>query len=167
MCDLQTQNGPFVLNQNFFVKTIHITFIHLFVALSLWRIKKFQKRIQSYKDSSFPGTKWLIRPKSDFFEKNNSYNLHVPLGSFTVLFFSQKSLEQIQIYENVPFSDCGICQCALFWATIRPELHIWPKKGFFQKLYLSNFHLLIAPHHAVKFGKNLSNRSCDISFHNI
>ena len=40
-----------------------------------------------------------------------------------------------------------------------------PKKDFFQKLYLSNFHLLIAPYHAVKFGKNLSNRSCDISFH--
>lgn len=97
MCDLQTQNGPLVLNQNFFVNTIHVTFIHLFVAFSLWRIKKFQKRIQSYKDSSFPGTKWPIRPKSDFFEKNNSYNLHVPLGSFIVHFFSQKSLEQIQI----------------------------------------------------------------------
>ena len=132
MCDLQTQNGPFVLNQNFFVKTIHTTFIHLFVALSLWRIKKFQKRIQSYKDSSFPGTKWLIRPKSDFFEKNNSYNLHVPLGSFIAHFFRRNPQSRSRFMRMCHFQIVAYVSVLYFGPQLGQNCTFGPKKDFFR-----------------------------------
>ena len=57
MCHFQVQNGPFVLNKNFLVQTIIITFIYLLALLTVENLKKFLQQIQSYEDAPF------LRPK--------------------------------------------------------------------------------------------------------
>ena len=56
------QNGPFVLNENFLVQTIVITFIYLLALFIVQNLKKFLQRIQNYDDAPFLGPKWPICP---------------------------------------------------------------------------------------------------------
>ena len=56
------QNGPFVLNENFLVQTIAITFIYLLALFIVQNLKKFLQRIQNYDDAPFLGPKWPIFP---------------------------------------------------------------------------------------------------------
>ena len=58
------ENGLFVLNKNFLVQTIVITFIYL---LALFIVQKFKK--------------WSIFPKQFFFE-NYNYHSHLPISPF-------------------------------------------------------------------------------------
>ena len=54
------QNDPFVLNKNFLVQTIVITFIYLLALFIVQNLKKFLQRIQNYDDAPFLGPKWPI-----------------------------------------------------------------------------------------------------------
>ena len=63
------QNGPFVLNKNFLVQAIVITFIYLLALFIVQNLKKFLQRIQSYEDAQFLGPKWPISPNENFFRK--------------------------------------------------------------------------------------------------
>ena len=47
------QNGPFVLNKNFLVQAIVITFIYLLALFIVQNLKKFLQQIQSYEDAPF------------------------------------------------------------------------------------------------------------------
>ena len=66
MCHFLAQNGPFVLNKNFLVQIIIITFIYLLALFIVQNLKKFLQRIQSYEDVPFLGPKWSICPKFFF-----------------------------------------------------------------------------------------------------
>ena len=74
------QNGPFVLNKNFLVQTIVITFNYLLALFIVQNLKQFLQRIQNYDDVLFLGPKWLIRPK--FFSENYCYHSHLPISHF-------------------------------------------------------------------------------------
>ena len=69
MCHFWAQNGPFVLNKNFLVQTIIITFIYLLVLFIVQNLKKFSQWIQSYQNAQFLGPKWPISPNENFFRK--------------------------------------------------------------------------------------------------
>ena len=62
MCHFQVQNGPFVMNTNFLVQTIIITFIYLLALFIVQNFKHFLLQIQSYEDASFLGPKCSICP---------------------------------------------------------------------------------------------------------
>ena len=62
MYHFQVQNDSFVLNKNFLVQTIIITFINLLVLFSVQNFKKFLQQIESYEDAPFLGPKWSICP---------------------------------------------------------------------------------------------------------
>ena len=64
-----TKMAPFVLNKNFLVQTIVITFIYLLALFIVQNLKKFLQQIQSYEDAPFLGPKWSICPKQIFFGK--------------------------------------------------------------------------------------------------
>ena len=63
------QNGPFVLNKNFLVQTIVITFIYLLALFIVQNLKKILQWIQNYDDAAFFDLKWSICFKQFFFEK--------------------------------------------------------------------------------------------------
>ena len=69
MCHFQAQNGPFVLNKNFLVKTIIITFIYLLALFIVQNFKKFFELIQSYQDVPFLAKNGPFAPNEFFFEK--------------------------------------------------------------------------------------------------
>ena len=62
MCHFWDQNGPFVMNNFFWVQTIIITFIYLLALFIKQNLKKFLQQIQTYKDVPFLGPKWSICP---------------------------------------------------------------------------------------------------------
>ena len=65
----QAQNGPFVMNKNFLVETIIITFIYILALFIVQNLKKFLLWIQSYEDAPFLDPMWSICPKQNFFWK--------------------------------------------------------------------------------------------------
>ena len=66
------QNDPFVLNKNFLVQTIVITFIYLLALFIVQNLKKFLQHIQSYEDVPFLVPKWSIclPPQKKFWLEN-------------------------------------------------------------------------------------------------
>ena len=62
-----TKMAPFVLNKNFLVQTIVITFIYLLALFIVENLKKLLKRIQNYGDAPFLGPKLSICSKQTFF----------------------------------------------------------------------------------------------------
>ena len=66
MYHFRAQNGPFVLNKNFF-DTNHYYYFHLPIGpFIVQNFKKFLQSIQSYEDVSFFDPKWSICPKKFF-----------------------------------------------------------------------------------------------------
>ena len=55
--------------EQFFGKTIIITFIYLLALFIVQNLKKFLQLIQSYEDVPFLGPKWFICPKQEIFGK--------------------------------------------------------------------------------------------------
>ena len=93
MCHFRAENGPFVLNNFFWVQTNIITFINLLALFILQIQKKFFQRIQSYEDVQIWGPKWPISPNQDFSE-----NLLMSLVSFIHAYLHAKNQSQILIY---------------------------------------------------------------------
>ena len=79
----RAQNCPFVLNKNFLVQAIVITFIYLLALFIVENFKKFLQRIQNYVDAPF------LDPFLD------------PFAS--ILFFVWKIISIIPIYLLAPF----------------------------------------------------------------
>ena len=63
------QNGPFVLNKNFLVQAIVITFIYLLALFIVQNFKNILLWIQSSEDAQFLVPKWSISPNENFFRK--------------------------------------------------------------------------------------------------
>ena len=78
----RAQNDPFVLNKNFLVQTIIITFIYLLALFIVQNLKKFLQQIQNYEDMQFLGPKWSIFP--NFFWKIINIILIYLLAPFIV-----------------------------------------------------------------------------------
>ena len=96
------QNDPFVLNKDFLVQTIVITFIYLLVLFIVQNIKKPLQRIQNYDDAQFLGPKWSIYPKQVFLE-NYYHHSHLRISPFHCAKFEKKFFQRIQSYEDVQF----------------------------------------------------------------
>ena len=60
------QNDPFVLNKNFLVQTIVITFIYLLALFIVQNLKKFLQQIQNHDNALFLDPKWSISPNFFF-----------------------------------------------------------------------------------------------------
>ena len=118
MCYFRTQNGPFVLNNFFWVQTNIITFIYLFTLFIVQNLKKFLQRIQSYEDVPFLGPKWSICPPKKILKKIINIILVYLLAPFIVQNF-KKILQWIQSYEDVQF--------------LGPKRPICPNENFFRK----------------------------------
>ena len=61
-----------ICSEKFFFGTNHyyyVTFIYLLNLFIVQNLKKFLRRIQSYKDAQFLGPKWHISPNENFFRK--------------------------------------------------------------------------------------------------
>ena len=113
------QNGPFVLNKDFLVQTIGITFIYLLALFLVQNVKKFLQRIQNYGDAPFLGPKWCIYPPpQNFFLKIINIILIYLLAHF-ILQNLKKFFQQIQSYEDVQF--------------LGPKWPISPNENFFWK----------------------------------
>ena len=63
------QNGPFLVNKNFLVQTIVITFIYLLALFVVQNFKKFLKRIDNYGDATFLTQNGPFASKNSFFGK--------------------------------------------------------------------------------------------------
>ena len=120
MCHFRAQNGPFVMNNFFWYKSL------LLLSATYWpfslckMLKKFLQRIQSYKNVSFLGPKWFSCPKQKVFLKKimNIIFIYWPL-SFCKIF--EKFFQRIQSYEmhnfwaqNGPFPQMRI----FFWKPV-------------------------------------------------
>ena len=87
------QNGPFVLNKNFLVQTIVITFIYVLVLSTGQNLKKFLQRIQNYDDGpKIFGPKMVHLPPQNFFLKSYYYHSHLPIRPFHCAKFFKKIL---------------------------------------------------------------------------
>ena len=111
MCHFWDQNGPFVINKNFLVQTIIITFISLLTLFIVQNLKKFLQPIQSYEDTPFLGPKWSICPKQIFFLKI--------INIILMYLFAPLKFLQIQSDEDTQFLD--------------PKWPISPNENIFQK----------------------------------
>ena len=138
MCHFQAQNGPFVMNKIFLVKTIIITFIYLLVLFNVQNLKKFLQWIQSYEDAPFLGPKWSICPKQIFFWKIINIILIYLLAPFIV-----------QNFKKILPADPELWGCTIFG----PKMAHFPKWEFFSKnLSMS----LVSFIHAYLHAKNQS-----------
>ena len=115
MCHFQAQNGPFVLNKNFLVQTIIITFIYLLAIFIVQNLKKFLQRIQNYDDAPFLGPKWTICPKQIFFWK-----------IITIILIYLLALFIAQNLKKILPADPELWECAIYGPF--PQIRI-----FFQK----------------------------------
>ena len=114
MCHFRAQNGPFVLNKNFLVQTIIITFIYLLALFIVQNLKKFLQQIQSYEDVPF------LDPKQIFFWKIINIILIYLLAPFIV-----------QNFKKILPADPQLWGCAVFG----PKMVHFPKwEFFFRKL---------------------------------
>ena len=106
------QNGSFVLNKNFLVQAIVITFIYLLALFIVQNLKKFLQQIQSYEDAPFLGPKWSICPKQIFFWKIINIILIYLLAPFIV-----------QNFKKILPADPELWGCAIFG----PKMAHFPK----------------------------------------
>ena len=112
------QNGPFVLDKNFFTQTIINTFIYLLAFFIVQNFKKFSQQIYSYEDVPFLGPKWSI-----------CFSLKIFL----------KIIKIILIYLLAPFIEQNFTKILpadpeSWWCTIfGPKMAHLPKWEFFQK----------------------------------
>ena len=107
-----TKMAPFVLNKNFLVQTIVITFIYLLALFIVQNLKKFLQQIQSYEDAPFLGPKWSICPKQIFFWKIINIILIYLLAPFIV-----------QNFKKILPADPELWGCAIFG----PKMAHFPK----------------------------------------
>ena len=111
------QNGPFVLNKNFLVQTIVITFIYLLALFIVQNLKKFLQRIQNYDDAPFLGPNQSICPK--FFFEKLLLSFSSTYQSLSLCKIFKKFFQQIQSCEDVQF--------------LVPKWPISPNDNFFRK----------------------------------
>ena len=145
MCHFQAQNGPFVLNKNFLVQTIIITFIYLLALFIVQNLKKFLQRIQNYDDAPFLGLKWSIcaplpHQNKNIFLENYYYHSHLPISLFHCAKLKKNSSSRSRVMR--------MCN---FWAQNGPFPHM---KIFSGNLFIS----LVSFIHAYLHAKNQSQR---------
>ena len=132
MCHFWAQNGPFVMNKNFLVRTIIITFIYLLALLTVQNLKKFLQQIHIFVP------KKVHVPQTIFFLKIINIILIYLLAPFIVQNF-KKFFQQIQSYKNVQF--------------FGPKMAPFLKSEFFSENMLLS---LVSFIHAYLHAKNLS-----------
>ena len=116
-----TKMAPFVLNKNFLVQTIVITFIYLLALFIVQNLKKFLQRIQNYDDAPFLGPKWSIC--SNFFFWNTINIILIYLLAPSVKF------------KKILLADPELWGCAISG----PKMAHFSKLNFFQKTCLVSF----------------------------
>ena len=99
--------------EQFFGKTIIITFIYLLALFIVQNLKKFFQRIQSYEDAQFLGPKWPIYPNKNFFRKT----VNEPCFFQSCLSTCQKSKSYITLlvkYWRLKNTEISLAE-SLFW----------------------------------------------------
>ena len=115
-----TKMAPFVLNKNFLVQTIVITFIYLLALFIVENLKKLLKRIQNYGDAPFLGPKLSICSKQTFFFGKLFLSFSSTFQPLHCAKLKKKFFQQIQSYEDVQL--------------LGPKWLISPNEIFFKKL---------------------------------
>ena len=139
MCHFQVQNSPFVLNKNFLVQTIIITFIYLLTLFTVQNFTKFLQQIQSYEDVPFWGPKRSTCPKQILFWKIIQIILIYLLAPFIVQNFKK----------ILPADPARVMRMCNFWAQNGP----FPQMRIFSENLLMS---LVSFIHAYLHAKNQS-----------
>ena len=124
MCNFRSQNGPFVLNKNFLVQTIIITFIYLLTLFTVQNFTKFLQQIQSYEDVPFWGPKRSTCPKQILFWKIIQIILIYLLAPFIVQNFKK----------ILPADPARVMMMCNFWAQNGPFPQIIFSKNLLMRL---------------------------------
>ena len=114
MCHFWAQNGPFVLNNFFFVQTIIITLIYLLALFIVQNLKKFLQQIQSYGKYHFWAQNGPLAPNKTFLGKL--------LKSFSSTYYSLSLCKILQ-------ADPELWGCTVFG----PKMAHFPNEIFFRK----------------------------------
>ena len=112
MCHFRAQNGSFVLNELFLIKTINITFIY---QLALF-IVQIRSDPELWGCTIF-GPKMVHLPPKKTFEKKFLTLFSTAYWALSLSKILKKFLKQIQSYEDVPFMDpkWPICPNEIFF----------------------------------------------------
>ena len=123
MCHFQAQNGPFVMNKIFLVKTVIITVIYLLTLFIVQNLKKFLQRIQSFEECAIFGPKMVHLPQAFFFF----------FFLFILIYLLAPFIGQ-NFKKNLP-ADPELRGCTMFG----PKMAHFPKWQFFSENLLMGF----------------------------